>query len=147
MTENEIIRKISYNNDRIGACRADIRNLENQIAQLGTLRGKVQNLHSNFSNRQSRRRAKLSNMYSASKRNKNIVNRYTSAMSDLLNGSEYNNASNGLSAAVERINEQIRSLGGKVQSNYNAINQYNRNVDYWNRKLSDLRKKNKVKKK
>ena len=142
MTENEIIRKISYNNDRIGACRADIRNLENQIAQLETLRGKVQNLHSNFSNRQSRRRAKLSNMYSASKRNKNIVNRYTSA-----NGSEYNNASNGLSAAVERINEQIRSLGGKVQSNYNAINQYNRNVDYWNRKLSDLRKKNKVKKK
>ena len=78
---------------------------------------------------------------------KNIVNRYTSAMSELLNGSEYNNASNGLSAAIERINAQIRSLSGKVQSNYNAINQYNRNVDYWNRKLSDLRKKNKVKKK
>ena len=72
MTENEIIRKISYNNDRIGACRADIRNLENQIAQLETLRGKVQNLHSNFSNRQSRRRAKLSNMYSASKRKQGI---------------------------------------------------------------------------
>lgn len=75
------------------------------------------------------------------------LHRYTSAMSELLNGSEYNNASNGLSAAIERINAQIRSLSGKVQSNYNAINQYNRNVDYWNRKLSDLRKKNKVKKK
>lgn len=147
MTENEIIRKISYNNGRIGECRANIRNLEDQIAQLEALRGKVNNLHSNFASRQSKRCAKLSNMSSASKRNRNIVSRYTSAMGSLLKGSEYNNTSNGLSVAVERINAQIRSLGGQIQSNNNSIYQYNRNIDYWNRELTNLRKKNNRKKK
>ena len=117
MTSAEIRGSIRYHEGLVSSYQNSVRQLENQINELLRLKGKFQNLQSNFGSRQSNRKNKLAGLFSTTLKVKMISN-YRSGMNQLLTGSEYSNSYNGLSAAQERINTKIRS----IQKEINAYN-------------------------
>ena len=138
MTKSEVRKNIRQYENSADACRRNIRSLENKIHELERLRSKFQALQDSFGSRQTDRRQKLSNLFSTRLHVK-MISAYTSAMNGLLTGSEYQNAYGGLSAAMERINAQIRRLQNESQMNNSNLNYSIRKMNYWKSRLKDAK--------
>lgn len=138
MTKSEVRKKICHYENSADACRREIRSLENKIHELEMLRSKFQTLQDSFGSRQAERRQKLSNLFS-SRLHIKMISTYTSAMNGLLTGSEYQNAYGGLSAAMERINSQIRRTQNEIQMNNSNLKYSIRKMNYWKSCLKDAK--------
>lgn len=137
MTEQEIKSNIRYNEELVEPYQGQMRELEEQISSLECLKNKFTTLQTNFGSRQDARKRCLSSVSSRVSQIK-IASRYYSGMNDLLNGTEFINAYNGLEDAkgtitreLDRIYMQLDDLSGKL--NYRT-----QRITYWRTQLRNL---------
>ncbi len=129
---------ISSNNTRIGECNARIRQLEDDIADLRHLHGRVMKVDeavetatSNTSNKINNLPSVIANHFSLLKMN------YFSAFIDVLKGSERNKARNGISGAFSKIDVKIRELENEIQNLRDEIGCCNANISSLNQQKSN----------
>ncbi len=125
--------QISSNNARIGECNARIRQLEDDIADLRHLRGRVTKVDdavetaaSNTSNKINNLPSVITNPFSFLKMN------YFSSFLDVLKGSDRTKARNGISGAFSKIDAKIRELENEIQRMKDEIGRCNANISSLN---------------
>ena len=121
--------QINSNNVRISECNARIKQLEDDIAELRILRGRVTKVDDavetatgNTSNKINNLPSVITNPFSFLKLN------YFSSFLDVLRGSERNKARNSISGAFTKIDAKIRELENEIQNMRNEINRCNSNI-------------------
>lgn len=137
MSRSSIYRRIRSCENEIESYRSRIRILQDKQANLRALRQKYSNLQNNFGSRQSSRKNSLSNLR-ATHFNIKMVSPYYAGMSDLLNGSEFNHAYNGLEEAKSKISSSINSLQCEIDSFRNSISGCERTIDCLYDELNDM---------
>lgn len=122
---NSTVRQLNaQNNDLVSRKKK----LEGELAELGQLKNKVQNLRDEFSSRQTRRMTGY-NRNIGSIFTTNFFSSYINGMKSLLSGSEYRNAYNGLSSAVDKVVKKIKEKDREVDSVVKQINDVRRRID------------------
>lgn len=134
MTRSEINENIRYNEDLRDSYRRSVQELNAQIGELSRLKAKISGAQTTFSSRQSARKSKLHTV-SAGLMNIKSLKEYVSGMDNLLTGSEYRKAYNGLTTAQERVASKIRSIQSQVDSYEEKIAYRNERISYWQDQL------------
>lgn len=137
MTEHEIKIKIRKNEDMVDSCQSRIRELEEQIDNLECLRSKFSTLQTNFGDRQDIRKRGMSGVFGKTAQMK-IASRYYAGMNDLLNGSEFMNAYNGLSDAKDTIVREIDRIYTQKDDLTGELNYRKQRITYWETQLRKL---------
>lgn len=109
MTSNEIRANIRYHENCIDSYYREKRNLEGQLDDLEALRDKFSSLQNRFAAKQDARNRSIAR-FSALKIHNSIFTTYLSGMLDLITGSSFNNAYEGLNEAKERIRNQMQNV-------------------------------------
>lgn len=184
MTKQEVYSNIQYNENLIRQYTEQINRLHSQIAdcnsqlsgyngrktqlysaldqvkqqirELEQLQKKIQTLQDKFSEKQNKRKSMLSKSYQ-NKPDVCFINSYISGMTELLSGTEYKNAYNGLVSAIESVksrgsracNEQdnitreiwqmeiyIENSNSRINSFRSDINHYNNQINYRRQRLN-----------
>ena len=102
-------------NARISDCASRINKLEGQIGDLNQLRNKYQTLQTDFSKRHADR-VRLFNANFSRRFNVDFINAYIAGMKDLLSGSEYRKAYDGLTTARNIIQKKRDGLQKETDS-------------------------------
>lgn len=145
-------RKIASLNQKVESLGASVRQLNAQMgdlsgrknkqeterAELVQLRRKVQNLQTEFGNRQAKRvngyNRNITQIFTT-----NFFSSYINGMKTLLSGSEYRNAYNGLSSACEKITAKINEKQREIDSIIRQMNNIRSRIDSDNREISSCR--------
>ncbi|WP_075718706.1 hypothetical protein [Roseburia sp. 499] len=137
MTEYEIRSKIRRNEDMVDSYQSQIRELEEQMEDLEYLRSKFSTLQTNFGNKQDVRKRGLSGVFAKTAQIK-IASRYYSGMNDLLNGTEFMNAYNGLSDAKDTIVRELDKIFTQREDLTRELNYRKQRITYWETELRKL---------
>lgn len=129
-----IYRNIRYHENLIQSYKYTISELNGQIDELITLKGKLQSYQQDFSTRESNRKNRLLNRFS-SNMNFKFLSAYINGMRNLVSGSEYRKAYNGISSGIARVNTQISQLRGDVEDYNNKIRYSNKQISFWKRQI------------
>lgn len=122
--------QITNNHEKINECNARIKQLEDDISELKTLRGRVgkvdeavETASSNTSNKINNLPEVITTPFSFLKMN------YFSSFLDVLKGAERNKARNGISGAFDKIDAKIRDAQNEIERLHSEINQCNSNIN------------------
>lgn len=137
MTEYEIRNNIRYNEELVDDCQSKIRELEEQIDSLECLKSKFLTLQTNFGDRQDARKRGLSGIFNKTGQMR-IASRYYSGMNDLLNGTEFMNAYNGLSDAKDAIVQELNKIYTKKDDLSGELNYRKQRITYWKTQLKNI---------
>ena len=129
-----IYRNIRYHENLIRSYKNTINELNGQINELITLKGKLQSYQRDFSARESNRKNRLVNRF-GSNMNFRFLSSYISGMRNLISGSEYRKAYNGISSGITRVNTQISQLRGDVKDYNDKIRYSNKQISFWKRQI------------
>ena len=117
-----------------------MRELEEQISSLECLKNKFTTLQTNFGSRQDARKRCLSSVSSRVSQIK-IASRYYEGMNDLLNGSEFMNAYNGLDDAKSIIAGELNRIYTQLDDLSEKLNYRTQRITYWRTELKKLKYK------
>ncbi len=134
MTVNEIRNNIRNNENLIEKVHSEKVSIENMISELEQLRTKFDILQTDFGSKQDSRQQGLSMFKQISIGNK-IFSAYLSGMTDLLNGTEFNNAYDGLTVAKGKITTKIQELFQELSDCEGRIIYYQNRKNYWEEQL------------
>ncbi len=134
MTANEIRNNIRYNENLIDQFYAEKAEIEKKIEELECLRTKFTTLQDNFGSKQEHRKQGLARFSQTTISNK-IVAGYAAGMNELLNGTQFNNAFNGLSTARSTITAKIQELIQELHACEGRIEYRNGRKLYWQEQL------------
>ena len=135
MTVSQIRSNIRYNENLIDEYTRERRELEKQIEELEALGDKYGRLQTRFGDRQQLRQSKLAAFLSSRIQNQ-ILKQYYNGMSQLLGGSDFNNAYEGLSEAKRIINRKILELDQQLEDCKGRIAYRKQRRDYWRAQLA-----------
>lgn len=131
MTHLEIENEIKNNEGLLEQYIEDKKKLEIDVEELNSLNLKLLELQNNFNSKQATRKNALSNLMNSSNSLKSIQN-YCSGMEELLNGSEFTNADDGLTTSqkivcgkIDSIQIEIEELRLKIET----LNETNRTLN------------------
>lgn len=135
-TITEVKNNIKYNEDLIKSYQSSIKELKEQISELTVLKGKLQSFQKDFSNREANRKKKIAKGFAGL--NFKFLTAYIKGMSNLISGSEYKKAYNGLSEAIRKVDKKIISIREEINDCNKKI-EYNRiRVRHWENQLKNL---------
>lgn len=135
MTVERIKSNIWYYNDLIERNRGEISRLEKQIEELDSLKLKYTNLHTRFGEVQQHRQSQLNKVLSSTIENK-ILRKYYDGMNNLLTGSKFSDASNGLLEAKQIINRKMTDLEGRLDQYEGYLTSNTQMRNYWKGQLN-----------
>lgn len=142
MTEQETIKRIAQNKQRVTNLLNEKSKLNKDLEELDLLKNKFSNLLSNFDGMQSKRKNTL-NKYMKKGIHSKIYRQYISGMSNMLSNGEYANCCNGVGEAKRKINNKMGEILNKIETLDIEIKKINNKTNLYNRELIELRKEKK----
>ena len=137
MTRTEIKNNILYNENLVVSYQKSIREINSKINELNKLKSKYSSLQSSFSAKQRKRKNKFNSNFSGTF-NVRLISSYISGMRNLLSGNEYKNAYNGLTTAIEKINNQIKKLQKQLNDYNDKLAYRKKRILYWKEQLKKV---------
>lgn len=132
---NNLNKEISSYNSQINKYNAQkeqltkqLNNAAKNIDELNSLLNKVKNLSNTFEQKQQKRLNAMSKNFSIIP-NVGFIRSYITGMSNLLSGSEYKNACNGLNTALQNIKKRRQTEDNKYDNIKNDIKDISRKID------------------
>lgn len=121
--------QVSSNHTRIAECSARIGQLEDDIAELRQLRGKVGKVDEAVETAASTTASKINKLPSVITNPFSVLKlSYFTSFLDVLKGSDRTRARNGISGAFAKIDAKVRELENEIQNLRNEIGRCNANI-------------------